>query len=227
MNLTDGQLRHRLSTSAVLEFAWDAGAFRADHVMAALGLTRSTALAALGTLIELGLISELPSAGPEEGYRLGRPARRFELRAEAGVLVGIDAGERQFTAIAADLTGRVLARQRFDLRGFSDASEVRFADLDPRERTAAAFRAIDAVLDTAGRTRADVIGVGVGMAVPLRRLAMRRPSGVGDPEGAGGVLFCDLRRKRFKPPLGLDDLKFALILDREPRRIIAPIFEPL
>ena len=167
MNLTDGQLHHRLSTSAVLEFAWDAGAFRADHVMAALGLTRSTALAALGTLIELGLISELPSAGPEEGYRLGRPARRFELRAEAGVLVGIDAGERQFTAIAADLAGRVLARQRFDLRGFSDASEVRFADLDPRERTAAAFRAIDAVLDTAGRTRADVIGVGVGIPAPV------------------------------------------------------------
>ena len=50
MNLTDGQLRHRLSTSAVLEFAWDAGAFRADHVMAALGLTRSTALAAGATL---------------------------------------------------------------------------------------------------------------------------------------------------------------------------------
>ena len=167
MNLTDGQLRHRLSTSAVLEFAWDAGAFRADHVMAALGLTRSTALAALGTLIELGLISELPSAGPEEGYRLGRPARRFELRAEAGVLVGIDAGERQFTAIAADLAGRVLARQRFDLRGFSDASEVPFADLDPRERRAAAFRAIDAVLDTAGRTRADVIGVGVGIPAPV------------------------------------------------------------
>ena len=63
MNLTDGQLRHRLSTSAVLEFAWDAGAFRADHVMAALGLTRSTALAALGTLIELGLIGDPGETG--------------------------------------------------------------------------------------------------------------------------------------------------------------------
>lgn len=167
MNLTDGQLRYRLSTAAVLEFAWDAGAFRADHVMAALALTRSTALAALDTLIELGLISELPSAGPEEGYRLGRPARRFELRAGAGVLVGIDAGERHVTAIAADLAGGILARQRFDVRGFSDASEAPFPDLDPRERPTVAFRAIDAVLDAAGRTRADVIGVGVGIPAPV------------------------------------------------------------
>lgn len=167
MNLTDGQLRHRVSTAAVLEFAWDAGVFRADHVMAALGLTRSTALAALGTLIELGLISELPSAGPEEGQRLGRPARRFELRADAGILVGIDAGERHFTAIAADLAGRVLARQRFDVRGFADDARTHFVDLDPRERQAAAFRAIDAVLEAAGRTRAEVIGVGVGIPAPV------------------------------------------------------------
>ena len=167
MNLTDGQLRHRLSTSAVLEFAWDAGAFRADHVMAALGLTRSTALAALDTLIEVGLISELPSAGPEDGQRLGRPARRFELRGEAGVVVGIDAGERQFTATVADLAGCVLARERSHVRGFTDAALLPFADLDRGERPEAAFRVIDAALASAGRTRAEVIGVGVGIPAPV------------------------------------------------------------
>lgn len=64
MSLTAGQLRHRASTAAVLEFAWDAGAFQADHVIAALGLTRSTALAALDTLIELGLIQRTAQCGP-------------------------------------------------------------------------------------------------------------------------------------------------------------------
>ena len=167
MSLTDGQLRHRASTASVLEFAWDAGVFRADHVIAALGLTRSTALAALDTLIELGLISELTSAGPEDGYRLGRPARRFELRADAGVVIGIDAGERQFTATAADLAGGALARTSIDVRGFSDASRQAFADLDPHERTVAAFQAIDTLLASAGRTRADVIGVGVGIPAPV------------------------------------------------------------
>lgn len=167
MSLTEGQLRQRASTASVLEFAWDAGAFRADHVIAALGLTRSTALAALDTLIELGLISELPSAGPDEGYRLGRPARRFELRGEAGVVIGVDAGERQFTAIVADLTGSILAREGFDVRGFSDPDRVPFPDLDLKERPAAAFRAIDAALAAAGRSRADVIGLGVGIPAPV------------------------------------------------------------
>lgn len=79
MGLSYGPVRHRASTAAVLDFAWDAGVFRADHVMAALDLTRSTALAALDSLIELGVVSEV--AGPEDdnGYRLGRPARRFAL----------------------------------------------------------------------------------------------------------------------------------------------------
>ncbi len=167
MSLTAGQLRHRASTAAVLEFAWDAGPFQADHVIAALGLTRSTALAALDTLIEVGLISELPSAGPEDGYRLGRPARRFELRAEAGVVVGIDAGERQFTASVADLSGEILARRSIEVRGFTDAALVRFPDLDPDERPQAAFRAIDVVLAAVGRTRADVIGVGIGIPAPV------------------------------------------------------------
>ena len=167
MSLTAGQLRHRASTAAVLEFAWDAGAFQADHVIAALGLTRSTALAALDTLIELGLISELASAGPQDGYRLGRPARRFALRAEAGVVVGIDAGERQFTASVADLAGDILARRSIEVRGFSDASLVRFSDLGPGERPSAALQAIDGVLADIGRTRADVIGVGVGIPAPV------------------------------------------------------------
>ncbi|MFT3968791.1 MAG: ROK family protein [Micropruina sp.] len=167
MSLTAGQLRHRASTAAVLEFAWDAGAFQADHVIAALGLTRSTALAALDTLIEVGLISELPSAGPEEGYRLGRPARRFALRAEAGVVVGIDAGERQFTATVADLAGVILARRSIEVRGFTDAALVKFPDLDPDERPQAAIRAIDDVLAAVERTRADVIGVGVGIPAPV------------------------------------------------------------
>lgn len=167
MSLATGQLRPRASIASVLDYAWDAGTFRADHVMAAHGLTRSTALTALGALIELGLITELSSAGPDDGYRLGRPARRFELRADAGVVVGIDAGERRFTATVADLSGSILARQAIDMRAFSDASLTTFAHLDLAERPTAAFHAIDAVLDAAGRTRADVIGVGVGIPAPV------------------------------------------------------------
>ena len=158
--------RHRASTAAVLEFAWDAGTFRADHVIAALGLTRSTALSALDALIDIGLIRELPSSGTE-GTRMGRPARRFELDGDAGVVVGIDAGNRRFTAIAADLTGRILAEEHLDVRGYLGADELPYADADPAERRVAALRVIDAVLASAGRARGDVIGIGVGIPAPV------------------------------------------------------------
>lgn len=163
----DGNARHRASTAAVLEFAWDAGTFRADHVMAALGLTRSTALTALDTLIEVGLIREL--SGSEEGRagRLGRPARRFELRGDAGVVVGIDAGGSHFTAVAADLTGLVLAREQLDVPGLSESEGTAHPAPVPDDRRETAFRAIDAVLAAAGHTRADVVAVGVGVPAPV------------------------------------------------------------
>ncbi len=169
---------HRASTSAVLGFAWDAGVFRGDHVMAALGLTRSTALVALNRLIELGLVSELPAGASAENSGPGRPARSFRLRAEAGVVVGVDAGERSFVATASDLAGGVLARTAIEpaARGGEHGARV----LAPEERRSLAFRAVDAVLAAAGRSRADVIGVGVGIPAPVDAAgdSPTHPSGV-------------------------------------------------
>ena len=167
MVLAERNTRYRASTEAVLGFAWDAEAFRADDVIAALGVTRSTTLAALDTLIEVGMIRELPSAGAEEGYRMGRPARRFELNDGAGVVVGLDAGNRRFRAIVADLSGRALAEEHLDVRGFHDAAEVPYPDRDPEERRVAAFAVIDAALSRAGVARGAVVGVGVGVPAPV------------------------------------------------------------
>ncbi|MHA6525750.1 ROK family protein [Tessaracoccus sp. G1721] len=174
MGSTDRQARHRASTAAVLEYAWDAQAFGADHVIDALGLTRSTALAAVDTLIDVGLVSELSGPAAVPGQRIGRPARRFELRGDAGLLVGLDAGGRRFTAILADLTGRVLAREHLEVASFFDLT-----DPDPADRRDMAFRLIDAVLGAAGRAREDVIAVGVGVPAPVdgRGESPSNPSG--------------------------------------------------
>jgi predicted NBD/HSP70 family sugar kinase len=172
MEPADGPARYRASTTAVLEFAWDAEAFRADHVIAALGLTRTTALSAIDELIEVGLIQELSSSSVEEkGYRLGRPARRFELCRDAGVVVGLDAGDSHFTAVAADLTGRILAREQIGVRGFPGLK----GHPDPEGRRGAAFGVIDAVLAAAERTRDEVIGVGVGVPAPADGRGMSPP----------------------------------------------------
>lgn len=156
----DGYLRHRASTTAVLEFAWDAGVFRADHVISGVGLTRSTALSALDSLIDIGLIQELPSAGVEDGYRMGRPARRFQLRAEAGVVIGIDAGDYRITVVACDLAGRLLAEEHMGLIGF-------YAGGETEDRQGAVLRVIEAALTSCGRSRSDVIGVAVGVPAPV------------------------------------------------------------
>lgn len=160
MDQSDSPTRPRASTAAVLDFAWDAGSFGADQVIATLGLTRSTTLTALDSLIDVGLVSELSGADAKEGYRMGRPARRFELRAEAGVIVGIDAGEHRFRTTVADLAGQSLTHSSLDIQGTSQGP-------DPGQRRAAAFLAIDDALAAAGRTRADVVAVGVGIPAPV------------------------------------------------------------
>ncbi len=156
--------RRRDSVPAVLEFAWDSDAFRADHVIAALGLTRSTALAALDTLIDLGLVRELAGVGAAGGPKMGRPARHFELRSDAGLLVGVDAGDRHLTAMVADLAGRVLALEQVEGPRVFEAPE---GIHDSKARQDAAFSVIDKALLSAGGRRRDVVAVGVGVPAPV------------------------------------------------------------
>ncbi len=179
MGFAEASTRQRASTLAVLDFAWSAGEFRADHAIAASGLTRSTVLTALDSLIEIGLVRELPSS-TDEGARIGRPARRFELRAEAGVVIGMDAGYFHFTTVAADLAGRVLARDEIDVGEGRDSPEFR------REL---AFTAIDRVLAAADRTAGDVFGLGVGVPAPVNGRGVSPPH----PEGFWERMNADLQ----------------------------------
>jgi predicted NBD/HSP70 family sugar kinase len=166
VGFAEASTRQRASTLAVLDFAWGAGEFRADHAIAASGLTRSTVLAALDSLIEIGLVRELPSA-VEEGSRIGRPARRFELNAGAGVVIGIDAGFFHFTTIAADLAGRVLAR---------DETSVGAGREDPKVRRRLVLAAVKRVLLAAGRSADDVFGVGIGVPAPVNGSGVSPPN---------------------------------------------------
>src|SRR5687768_980110 len=95
----------RVSLDAVLSYAWDIGVFTASEAMSAVGLTRSTTIDVLDELVDFGLLHELPNARAGGEYQKGRPARRFELRADAAVVVGIDAGRLHITTSVADLRG--------------------------------------------------------------------------------------------------------------------------
>ncbi|GAB3603132.1 ROK family protein [Microbacterium aureliae] len=148
----------RASLQGVLTYAWDAGVFTASDAMSAVGLTRSTTIDVVEELVRTGLLTELPNARAVGDYQKGRPARRFELRADAAVVVGTDVGPDHITTAVADLRGRMLA------------IEHAVTDLDhdsPEERRAAATSAVDDALRAAGRPRADVLALCAGVPAPV------------------------------------------------------------
>lgn len=158
------------SHDAVLAFAWATQEFTATEAMQATGLTRSTTIDALDALTGLGLLQELPNARLAGDYRKGRPARRFSLLDDAAVLVGVDAGHVHLTVVVTDLRSRPLATQRTTLE----------LDHDPAAaRSALIVAAIDEALEAAGRARAQVLAVCVGVPAPVNSegRSPRHPTG--------------------------------------------------
>ena len=150
----------RASLDALLRFAWDADAFTAGDALAAVGLSRSTTIEAIDDLVALGLVRELPNARAVGEYRKGRPSRRFELRADAAVVVGVDAGQEHMVTTVADLRGRpIAARTQVTAVGGDSAARRRVTVVE----------AIDASLAAAGVRRADVLTVCVGVPAPVDR----------------------------------------------------------
>jgi predicted NBD/HSP70 family sugar kinase len=153
-----GSLPRRASLDALLRFAWDADVFTAGEALTALGLSRSTTIEAIDDLVDLRLVRELPNARDAGDYRKGRPSRRFELYADAAVVVGVDAGQGHLVTTVADLRGRTLATIT-DLAGADDDTASR--------RRALVANAIDAALAESGHEPADVLSVCVGVPAPV------------------------------------------------------------
>lgn len=158
------------SHDAVLAHAWASHEFTATDAMQATGLTRSTTIDAMAALARLGLLRELPDARQAGDYRKGRPARRFALRDDAAVLVGVDAGHVNVTATVTDLRSQPLATHRTTLELDHD---------DAATRSGLVLAAVDDALGAAGRTREDVLAVCVGVPAPVngRGESPRHPAG--------------------------------------------------
>ncbi|MCW4459215.1 ROK family protein [Microbacterium sp. MPKO10] len=149
--------RGPLNASAILRFAWDSPAFTASDAMSATHLTRSTVIALCDLLVAEGWLRELENARAAGEYSKGRPARRYVLRADAGVVVGLDAGQHHLTAIVSDLSGRELARVQSSANPDSDIA---------RERLAAADGSVNGALQKAGVTSDRVLCIVVGVPAP-------------------------------------------------------------
>ncbi len=169
----------RASVDGVLHFAWDAGIFTATDAMHASSLTRSTAIEAIDTLIAAGALRELPNARVAGEYRTGRPARRFQLRTDAGVVVALDAGDTHLTAAIADLAGTTLVRRQIALSPSQTVDERRAAIVDH----------VASTLAEADIPRERVLALCAGVAAPvtLRGASPPHPEGFWERTNPGLV----------------------------------------
>lgn len=173
----------RASVGAVLDFAWDAGVFTATDAMAASSLTRSTTIEAIDTLVSVDILRELPNAREAGSYRSGRPARRFALSSELGVVVGADAGDTHVAVTVADPLERTLVHHRTDLDPRHSPDERRATILDQLRRA----------LEETDTARDEILAICVGVAAPVNR------DGVSPPHPQG---FWERTNPQLAPALG-------------------------
>ncbi|GAA1670012.1 ROK family transcriptional regulator [Kribbella yunnanensis] len=111
------------------------------------GLSRASTEDVVRDLLGRGWISEVePTAGT-----VGRPARRYRFRADAGRLLGVDIGGHKVLAVVTDLEGDVLHQTRIRVA----------ADAGRRERLAAVDDCIASAFVGAGTTPGQIWATGV------------------------------------------------------------------
>ncbi|MGH8882457.1 MAG: ROK family protein, partial [Stackebrandtia sp.] len=104
------------------------------------------------------LVDELVRQGwaeevaPDQGGKMGRPARRFRFRSDAGYVLGIDVGVHKVLALLADLDGTVVGTQRVAVD----------SDSSPKTRLSAVRSAATRSLAAAGIDRSQLRAVTVG-----------------------------------------------------------------
>ncbi|MFB4281940.1 ROK family protein [Nonomuraea sp. MTCD27] len=144
----DASLLRKVNTQVTLRALRRAGVATLTQLGRVAGLSRQTVEAVLDELGERGYVREVP---PDEGV-MGRPARRFGFRADAGYVVGVEIGAEAIVAALADLNGEVVAWERAGVSGDAAAHER----LEVAERTALTC------VDAAGVARRRVWAVAAG-----------------------------------------------------------------
>jgi predicted NBD/HSP70 family sugar kinase/biotin operon repressor len=146
-------LRERNKTR-VIEALRQRGTASRSELARLTGLSRTTITSLVADLLQHGLVVEQP-AGDKAGR--GRPPTLIRLDPSAGTALGIYFGHTHILVAAADLSSTVVAERRLEL----DVDHSAAASLD------AAVALVDVVLDEAGLTRDEVIGVGMGLSGPI------------------------------------------------------------
>ncbi|MET7736112.1 ROK family transcriptional regulator [Streptomyces sp. NPDC005402] len=109
----------RVNTSVILRaLAVSSGPRKLTELAWQTGLSRRTIELILDSLVEAGWVAELDRV-PNNGCP-GRPARRYELRAEHALLAAVRITTVDVCAVVADVRGHILGRAHRPLRAYKD-----------------------------------------------------------------------------------------------------------
>ncbi|MGN9760070.1 ROK family protein [Streptomyces sp. SD31] len=143
----------RVNTSVILRaLAVSAGPVTLAELAEQVGLSRRTIELIMDSLVDAGWVSELDRV-PTSGCA-GRPARRYELRADHALLAAVRITTLDVSAVVADVRGRIVGRAHRPLRAYQDPQ----ATLD--DAAALVLEALDDAGGSADRLRAGAIASG-------------------------------------------------------------------
>ncbi|MFI0443811.1 ROK family protein [Actinomadura sp. 6N118] len=145
----DPSVLRRLNSVATLRALRGGGEPTLSELAKQVGLSRPTTEGVLGELVERGLVEEV---APRSGAGLGRPARRYRFRAEAGYALGMEIESHRTRIFVADLDGEVVGGHSADLG----------VGWEPPERLAAVRTAVKTCLARAGIERSSLWAVAAG-----------------------------------------------------------------
>ncbi|WP_018348151.1 ROK family protein [Longispora albida] len=162
------------------------------------GLSRPSCEDLLGVLLDQGWAAvEPPAAGG-----LGRPARRYRFRAEAGRVLGMDIGAYHVRAAIGDLDGAVLATAHLQIE----------PGCSYQERFAAVDAAAGECLRSAGLTPASLWAVTAGTTGIVDRAGtVTRSDSI--PDWAGAPLLAHLESQYACPVVVENDSKLAALAE--------------
>ncbi|OXM52106.1 transcriptional regulator [Amycolatopsis thailandensis] len=143
----DPSLLRRLNAIAVLRALYAAEELTLAELVKASEVSRPTVEEIATDLGGQGLVEEVPLS-PGAPRPVGRPAKRYRFRPEAGQVAGLEVGPHRALCLVADLRGEVIGRARAELTPEMDASD----------RLGTARR----MLDVAVRGHANVRVLGIG-----------------------------------------------------------------
>ncbi|MEV0380342.1 ROK family transcriptional regulator [Nonomuraea sp. NPDC050643] len=188
----------QLNALAVIKALQGGPSLTLTEVAKRTGLSRASTEDVVRELLQKGWVAE---AGATAGG-VGRPARRYRFRADAGRVLGIDIGGHKIRAVLADLDGNVEHSTRVPVT----------PEMGRVERLAAVDRAAGECLERAGLTGGDVWASGVG-TTGLVDGAGKVMLSEALPEWTGVDLAAHVRRLAPAPVLVENDSKLAALAE--------------